>query len=441
MTYMDPESKKSHKLGLKKHGFTRTISVEEAHRRIQESIKMVPLPTEILLTERALGRCLGEILYSKVDIPPWDKSAVDGYAVQNQDTNGASITNPRTLKITSTIQIEENPQTYSIQSGEAIWVPTGGGVPNGSNAVIMMEDTEKIDESHLDILSAIPAGANISPRGEDVQKNQQLLPKYRRLAPPDLGLLLSAGYEVIPVIQKPKVAILAIGNELVPSKDDLTTPFTRETNRTILGGYVTQFGGEYIDLGIAPDDPIQITSTLKAAIPKYDIICTSGGTSVGTHDYSVEVASTLGKCLFHGVALSPGMPIAVTNVTKTLLFSLSGFTVATIVEFLVFVVPMIQQLLGQGNLQPYPLQEATLTRRIPSRLGRLTFVRLHVYKKPNDPKIYADPVRTKGSGVLSSLTRANGFLLLPPNVEGLSQGSILSVSLLNAVHINTESNQ
>ncbi|MHA1861299.1 MAG: molybdopterin molybdotransferase MoeA, partial [Candidatus Ranarchaeia archaeon] len=392
--------------------------VEEAWSRIASNIALKTLESEQSPLHASLGRVLASPVVSPRDVPSRARSAVDGYALRSIDTRGASSTSPRELRVIGDLRIEMDTKPIRIDPGDAIHVATGSGIPNGADAVVMVEYTEQLGDDRVKVYHTVPVGANIIPRGGDIKVNHVVLDAGRVLQPPDLGVLKTLGVTDVKVVRRPKVATLAIGDELTDKMGELEPGEIRESNRIVLGAYVRKYGGEWIDLGIAKDNKADIRAKIEKGIEISDMVCTTGGTSVGQRDFSVEVAGDLGKVLFHGVSMAPGMPFAVTSVKGKPLLSLAGFSVSAIAEFMTFGVPLLRKMLGVSSEWIHPVQEATLTRAIPSRIGRQNFVRLHLYRKQGDPKIYAEPIRVKGSSILSSMVRANAYLIIKPGEEG-----------------------
>lgn len=407
---------------IHKYGFKKLTPIDDAWNVLLPHIKL--LEKEQINTIEAVGRFLADEITSAIDVPHFDRSAMDGYAVLAEDTFGVSPHKPKILQIIDNIEINQI-SSKELKTGTAIKVATGSPIPLGANAVIKIEDT-KSNNGEIEIYSPLTPGKNVSKKGEDVKKNTVILKKFHQLRPQDVTLLIACGIAHIKVIKKPTVGIISTGSELIELGAEPKIGQIIETNTHSISLFTKQYGGIPIRLGIVDDNPDKIREILYKAL-EYDIIVFSGGTSVGEKDFLPPIMQKEGNLLVHGNAMRPGSPTAIALVKEKPVFCLPGFPVATIIAFEVFVGPTIRKMQGAKNLDPRPIVKATLKRGIPSRLGRLDFARVKIEKVDND--YFATPVRVAGSGIITSLVNSDGIIKIPENVEGLEKDSIVDVYL------------
>jgi molybdopterin molybdotransferase len=400
-------------------GFQKLTKVDNAKQRWLDILRVKKGKEVQVPIEKALNRVLAADLIAKEDLPRFDKSAVDGYALKAEDTIGASQFNPVVFYLT---------ESESIVSKEARPVWTGNLLPQGADAVMMIENTKKTD-SELEVWNQLAVGRNVSKKGEDVKKGENIMKAGTRLKPYHLALFSAMGYSELDVVEKPSIAILATGNELAEAGSKATENQIFESNRIMLSAMCRELGAEPVDLGIAKDDLTEITKKIKIGIQNCDAIITSGGTSVGGLDLVPDAVNSLGKpgVIVHGMALRPAMPTALAALNGKPVMILSGNPVAAIIGFEAFARPLICKLLGMRTEEPRPLLKAVMTRKIATALGRKTFVRVHVFQKKGD--FFAEPVSARGSGAISTMTRGNGFVVVPENREGVTEGEIVTVRL------------
>lgn len=404
-------------------GFQKLTPVEEALQIFFETVKIGKLRTVSVPLQSALNRVLAKDIVAGFDLPRVDRSAVDGYALKARDTTGTSQFRPKVL------QISEN---GVIGAGQARQIWTGNAVPKGADAVIMLENVIKADEK-VEVWSPVTPGDNVSKKGEDISKGNIAVKAGCRLKPQHIGLIAAFGVTEIEVFEKPKVAALATGSELVEIGSETQENQIFDVNRLILSSLCLELGAEPFDLGIVNDDVDEILRKLRSGLEKADVVLTSGGTSVGVADLVPEAVNGLGKpgVIVHGVALRPAMPTALAVVGGKPVIILSGNPVAAMVGFEIFARPLLYRMLGLKREEPRPTIEAELTRKVATTLGRKSFVRVRVFRRGKE--LFAEPISAKGSGIISTMTRANGFVLVPENREGLAEGEKVSVSLFDVV--------
>ena len=404
-------------------GFQKLTLVDDALRTLLDVLQLKKPGERTVPLDEALNRVLAMDIVAKEDVPRFDKSAVDGYALKAEDTTGASQFKPAVFQLTA---LEE----ASAKQARQIW--TGNPIPKGADAVIMIENTKKSD-SELEVWVQLAPGGNVSKKGEDVKKGETVLKASTRLKPYHLALLAAMGDSEVKVVEKPRIAILATGNELaeVGSKPAKNQIF--DSNRIMLSAMCRELGAEPVNLGIAKDDVAEIAEKLKMGLQNCDAVITTGGTSVGGLDLVPDVVNKTGKpgIVVHGLALRPAMPTALAVLEGKPVVVLSGNPVAAIIGFEVFARPLICKMLGMKQAEPRPTVKAVMTRKVAAALGRRTFVRVRVTQKNGE--FFAEPVSSRGSGAISTMTRSNGFLIVPENREGVTEGEVVLVRLFGNV--------
>ncbi len=374
----------------------------------------------------AYNQVLAEDVIAQEDLPRFDRSAVDGYAVRADDTKGASQTKPLLFRFT------ESEELVDTAHREAKQVWTGNPIPKGANAVIMLENTKKVD-SKIEVWTQAAPHDNVMRRGEDLKKGEVAVPVGTRLKPYHLALLSAVGNSEVKVVEKPKIAILATGNELAKTGEERGEKQIWESNRVMIAGMCCELDAEPLDLGIAKDNVDEIAEAIMLGLKIADAVITTGGTSVGGLDLVPEAVNKVGKpgILVHGIAMRPAMPTALAVLEGKPVMVLSGNPVAAIAGFEVFARPLICKLLGMPREESRPVVKAVMAKKIATALGKKNFVRVRVIQK-ND-ELIAEPISAKGSGNLTTMTRANGFVIVAENREGLTEGEKVTVHLFGEV--------
>jgi molybdopterin molybdotransferase len=402
-------------------GFEKLTNVDVSLASFLEQLKPKRLDNERVTIREALGRITAKNVKAQYDLPLFNRSAVDGYALKAKDTFGISAFNPKIFKLIKN-QVHE-------KEAKELW--TGNPIPQGADAVVMLEYTKKQGDK-MEVMTAVTPGENVSKMGEDVKKGDVAVKAGTRLGPHHLGLLAALGEIHVEVVRKPKVAILSTGNELVELGHKLEYGQIVETNGLIFSSLCKELGAEPTELGIAKDDLAEIKTKIKKGLECADVIITTGGTSVGYPDLVPTAVTQLGKpgVIVHGIAIRPGMPTALAILNRKPVFILSGNPVAATVGFEVFVRPILLRLLGLEG-EPRPVVAAKLTRRVATALGRRAFLRVHVFER--EGSFFAEPIRVKGSGVLTTMTAANGYVIIPENRGGVEEGESVNVHLFYSV--------
>ncbi len=377
------------------------------------------------LTE-AYNRVLAQDVIAAEDLPRFDRSAVDGYAVRADDTTGASETKPRLFRLTEEDELTDTAH----RQGKQVW--TGTPIPKGANAVVMVEKTKPVD-AKIEVWTQAAPYANIMRQGEDLKKGEVAVQAGTRLKPYHLAFLAALGNSEVKVVEKPKIAILATGNELAKVGDKRGAKQVWESNRVMLTGMCCELDVEPLDLGLVKDNVDEIAQAITLGLKIADAVITTGGTSVGGLDLVPEAVNKVGKpgIVVHGVAMRPAMPTALAILEGKPVMVLSGNPVAAITGFEVFARPLICKLLGLKKEESRPTLKAVMTRKIAVALGKKNFVRVRVSTKNGD--FVAEPVSAKGSGNLSTMTKANGYVIVPENREGLAEGETVTVQMFDDI--------
>jgi len=406
-------------------GFQKLTLIDDALRTWLSVLQVKKCREVTVPLSEALNRVLAKDLIVKEDLPRFDKSAVDGYALKAEDTTGASQFKPVTFHLTELKEVDA-------KQARQIW--TGNPLPKGADAVVMIENTKKRD-GELEVWVQLARGGNVSKKGEDVKKGENIMKASTRLKPYHLALLSALGNGEVKVVEKPRIAILATGNELaeVGSKPAENQIF--ESNGTMLSAMCGELGAEPVNLGIAKDDADEIAEKLRTGLRNSDAVITSGGTSVGGPDLVPDVVNNLGKpgVVVHGMALRPAMPTALAVLEGKPVMILSGNPVAAIIGFEVFARPLICKMLGMSREEPRPMLKAVMKRKVATALGRKTFVRVRALQKNGE--FFAEPVSARGSGSISTMTRGNGFVVVPENREGVTEGEVVTVRLFGNLEV------
>lgn len=409
---------------LRKIGFSKLTPLVDAMEKLYSKIRLNSI--EEIDIEEALSRILAEDIISEMDIPPFDRSAMDGYAIKAEDSFRASPKNPNKIRLTGTIEIGES-SNLRINKGEAIRISTGAPIPEGSDAVVKIEDTE-IENNLISLYTSLVPGKNISKRGEDLKKGTLALSKGTELKAEHIALLTSLGFNKVKVRSKPKISTFSSGDELIEPGIQLQPGKIYNSNTPMISALVNLYGGIIIRGEGIKDDKKAIKTKLIEAAEDSQIIIFTGGTSVGTKDYLPEIIDELGTILVHGIAMRPGAPVLIGFLNKTLIFCLPGTPVAAYVSFLKISGPVMRKMLGCSVVDPRIEIMAIIDKDVPvSGLGYLHYLRVKVEKRENE--LVAIPVKLKGSGVISSLTASDGIIEIPPDQEGLKKGERVIVKL------------
>lgn len=407
-------------------GFKRRTRVEPALATLLDAVDPHGR-TETVPLGDADGRTLAESVSAPAPVPSYDRAAMDGYAVRAEDTFGASDRSPAVLRIAE----------GSVGPGEAVRVHTGSALPEGGDAVVRIEHAEEVGDE-LETFDAVAGGENVGPTGEDVADGQRLYDAGDTLRPSDLGLLKSVGLDAVEVVERPTVAVIPTGEELVQS--DPKPGEVIETNGLTVSRLIERWGGVPRYRDVVTDEEETLAEAIERDLDA-DVVVTTGGSSVGERDLVPEVVDEMGEVLVHGVALKPGHPVCLGRIEDTPVLSLPGYPVACLVNAVQFLRPTQKRTVG-ATARPFPTRRARLGRKIPSEPGIRTFARVRLSTEPTSEngerdesarRLVATPTRASGSGVLSSVALADGWVVVPESVEGIDATEPVDVELWEVI--------
>jgi molybdopterin molybdotransferase len=398
------------------------FKVTNLDKVLEHASTLSTVNTEKIDLKETVGRILCGDIVSEVDLPGFTRSTMDGYAVDASSTFGASEGNPVYLTVSGIVDTGESP-SFLVGSQEAAKISTGGMLPHGTNSVVMVEYTEVIDDTTIEVYRSVAPGQHVIEKDEDFRKMDVILPKGLRLRPQEMGLLAAFGNKFVEVYKKPVVGILSTGNEVVPIDVQPNPGQIRDVNSYSLSGLVKCAGGIPVNFGIIKDDFDDLRNTCAKALEDSDMVLVSGGSSVGAHDFTLDMINSLpgAKTLVHGIAISPGKPTILAKVGSKAVWGLPGQVVSAMVVFEIVVKPFIKHISGlkkENDIQHRI--PATLSRGVSSVQGRVDYMRVRLVLKDNI--LVAEPVLGK-SGLINTMVKADGLIKIGINTEGLDQGS------------------
>ena len=411
--------------------FLEVVSAEEARARFARHIDFAPLAGETVALAAALWRVLAHDVSAPIDVPPFDRSNVDGFAVRAGDTTGATDTAPRGLRLNGEVIVCGHAPALEVAPGSATTIATGGMIPRGADAVVMIEQTDLIEAGNapaVDVRRGVTPGHFISYAGSDIARGELALRRGTRIGSREIGMLAACGIAELDVVRKPKVAVLSTGDELVAPGATLRPGAVYDSNGAIIAAAVAEAGGEAVSFGAFPDDEVTLELAVRTALATCDLVLMSGGTSKGAGDLSHRVVSRLGApgIIVHGVALKPGKPLCLAVIDGKPLAVLPGFPTSAIFTFHAFVATLIR---ARAGLPPEAARtiEAEVPMRIASELGRKEFVLVALVAGETGPVAFPTP---KGSGSVTSFSQADGFLEIDALAPALDAGTRARVTLI-----------
>ncbi len=403
------------------------ISLHDAERLIMSKMDGLLVGNEQVSLGESLGRIAAKDVVNQDDLPPFSRSTVDGFAVRGMDTFGASEGVPALFDIVGEVVMGQSAVTQ-LKPGQAVAIPTGGMLPMGADAVVMLEHTERPDNSSLLVLKAVAPGENVVAKGEDISAGRLLLSQGQKIMPPDIGALAAGGCVTVTVRQRPEIIIISTGDEVV---DVACTPVDgqiRDINSYVLAAILEDIGCKVKRYGIVKDQYDELFATLAQAATACNMVIVSGGSSVGVRDHTVRVIKELGKAdvIFHGLAVKPGKPTIFGMIGKVPVFGLPGHPVAAMTVCNQIVKPAVRILLGQVSKEVYAIP-ARMSRSMASVPGRDDFIRVQIIKKSGE--YWAEPVLGK-SGLISTMSAADGIVHIAADKGGLYSEEMVEVELI-----------
>lgn len=399
----------------------RFLNVVDVSEAVAASIAIAPDPVpEAVPLEDAAGRVLSADIFAGEDIPGFDRSVVDGFALRAEDTTSSTESAPALFHCTGRILMGTGESRFPVSKGTCVYLPTGGVMPAGADAIVMTEYTELIGDTVL-VKRSVAYGENLLRKDEDFRKGALVLPKGRRLNPQDSGVLAACGKTEVMVAKKPIVGIISSGNELVEISATPGPGQVRDANASMLAAWLREYGCVPRLFGIVRDERESFDAALSMALTECDVVLLSGGSSKDDRDMTAGVIAELGSVLVHGVAIAPGKPTIIGKIGEKPVFGLPGHPASAYVVLTVIVRPLLDHMLGASK--PFVrITPATLGDNLPSQKGREEYVRVRL----EDGIAY--PVFGK-SGLLNTLVNSDGLVRIPANAEGMEAGTRIEVIL------------
>ncbi|MEH7251479.1 gephyrin-like molybdotransferase Glp [Neobacillus niacini] len=404
--------------------FFKVKTVEETYSMIEEKIPAIK-DTEVRPLEEALDYILATCVTAQENVPGFDRSTVDGYAVRAKDTYGSSDSMPGFLTVVGEVKMGES-AAIPVGQGEAIYVPTGGMIPPGSDSVMMIEHCEDHD-GLLNTYKSIAPSENIIRAGEDIRAGEILLPQGTRLRPQELGAIASLGISQVTVYRKLKVGYLSSGDEIVPYQTvKLSEGQIRDINFLTIAGLAKQWNIEVVYGGIVKDDFQEFQQKAQALYDEVDCLILSGGSSVGAKDYTTDVIGSLGTpgVFVHGISIKPGKPTILAMANGKPVIGLPGHPASAMIIFMLFGEKILRKLKGEKIDKKPDRVFARITKNIPSAPGRADYIRVRLFEKEGE--WWAEPIIGK-SGLITTLVKSDGIVEITSEKEGISQGDFVPV--------------
>jgi molybdenum cofactor synthesis domain-containing protein len=398
--------------------FTSTISLEDARSRLDAAVRPIGRVERVDLFDAA-GRVAASTVASAIDVPPFARSAMDGYAVRAVDTTGATKESPRGLHVIDRIYAGQ-PSRAALAAGECAEIATGAPLPAGADAVVMVEDTGPAGAANVNVHAAVTAGQHVGPRGADIAAGAAVIRPGELLTPSRVGALAAVGCAAVDVYAKPRVAILSTGNEVVDPGRSLRPGQIYDVNRFTLAAIVREHGGVPLPQPAAEDSVNALGAALDRAMDA-DVIVFSGGSSVGTRDLIVDALAGRGEIIFHGVAVRPGKPTAFARVGNAAFFGMPGNPTSCLSNAYVLFVPFLRATARLPLYEPR-IVRAPLAKRIVSAVGRHQFYTVRLADGAAHPAF-------KGSGDITSLSQADGYIEIPADQSTVEEGTAVDVKL------------
>jgi len=412
-------------------GREEAVKVEEALNLLLDQ-NLKELSAESVRIENAYKRVLSKEIVSPGNLPGFNRSTMDGYAVNSADTFGSSDTMPVYLQVKGQVLMGEKTDII-LKRGESCQIPTGGMLPEGADSVVMFEYTSRVDDEMVEIMKSVSPGENVILADEDVEKGEAVLRAGQRLRPQDIGALAGLGIVEVEVITQPVVAIIGTGDEVVPPDRPVAVGQVRDINSYNLSGLIQNCNAVPVKKGIIKDEYDKLKKAVEDAVSVSDMVLITGGSSVGTKDYTSRVIDELGRpgVLFHGVTIKPGKPLIGGIIDGVPVFGLPGHPAAITVSFETFVEPLLIKMSGEKRSQLIPSRKiirALFSRNLSSSVGREEHIRVSLEERDN--AFWAVPILGK-SALIRTLVKADGIVVLPMNKSGVYEGEEVEVRIFN----------
>ena len=414
----------------------KVVTLDKAFMEISRRFSNLRPEIETVPSSDAFGRFLAAPVFSSDPVPHFARSTMDGYAVKASDTFGASETIPSLLKLIGEVEMGRVPD-FEIASGETAYIPTGGMIPEGADAVIMVEYSEAMNNEIALLVPAAP-GLNILPSGHDIKAGELLFNSGRRLGPPDLGALSAAGIMEVPVFKKPSMALISTGSEIDPPGSELVPARIRDINSITIKAEAERMGYSVVSSAVVKDDRKALEEAVRRGIEESDVLFLSGGSSAGNRDFTLEVFNLMGDPggFVHGIAFNPGKPTILADAGGLPLVGLPGHPVSSFMVFRL-IGRYLLHLFNGADVPPLPWVKALLTENVHGSPGRDTYKPVYLRGMtekegssgglPAGPPEYEAVPVGGGSGMITTLTRADGYMVISRDSEGMKAGSIVRV--------------
>ena len=407
--------------------FRKLLTLDEARRVINQHFQAETLGVAEVSLLKSYHRVLSEDVVAGLDIPPFNRSTVDGYALRAKDSFGAEENKPRKLKLVGKVSAGEMPRV-GVKDGLAVEVATGAPMPDGADAVVMVEHAER-DAGNVLVCGAVVKNENVMKAGSDIARGETVLKAGQLLSAREIGVLAALGKSVVSVFAVPRVAVFSTGTEITEPGKKLLPGRIYDINAYSLCAAVVESGAEHVYLGVFPDDMAQILEAIQEGLASADLVLTSGGVSVGPKDFMPKALETLGKLgvIVHGVAIKPGKPVTVASVSGKLVFSLPGHPTSALLVFHLLVRPVIERMAGMKPDRALCVEAVAARRMFPAK-GRRTFVMVKVNGNRLG-KFVAEPVETGQSGAITTLAKADGYVEIGENTQFVDENEWVVVHL------------
>lgn len=384
---------------------------------------------ETVSTDRALGKITAEDICSPQNLPDFKRSTVDGYALRARDTHGASEGLPAYLQLAGEILMGQEPG-FSVSGSQCGLIHTGGMLPKGADAVVMLEDSQALENEEIEIYKPAATGDNLIEVGEDVEKGAVVIPRGTRLRPAEMGGLMALGITELNVVKPPLIGVISSGDEVIPPDRKPRAGQVRDINSYTLGAMLQDLGVRVHQYGIIPDNRDALRGVMVRALEECDHLIVTAGSSASARDHTAEIMNELGDpgVIVHGLHIRPGKPTILALAEKKLMIGLPGNPVSALVIAQVIVKPILEKWMGMEAPRPRPVVEAELTVNIASQAGREDWIPVRLIER-SPGRWQAEPVFGR-SNLIFVLARADGLIRIPPAVTGLETGAIVSVQLM-----------